>query len=298
MHVPKLGLGCAPLANLYQTIPDAQAQALIEFALAHGVNFFDTAPLYGAGLSEQRLGRVLSQVPRDSFILASKVGRLVQPDGSMSLDFSRAGVLRSLEESLSRLKLDRIDIVHIHDPEDLTEQAIQEAFPALAELRAQGVIKAIGVGSRLWRIQMEFVARTEIDCFLLAGRYTLLEQQARPLLDLCLQNHIQIFMGGVYNSGILATGPIQGAKYDYADAPEFLMERARQLQALCDGYGVPLRTAAAQFPLRHPAITSLVIGAQSATEFAQTIESVNAPVPPSLWHDVEALRSTWPADET
>jgi len=298
MHVPKLGLGCAPLANLYQTIPDAQAQALIEFALAHGVNFFDTAPLYGAGLSEQRLGRVLSQVPRDSFILASKVGRLVQPDGSMSLDFSRAGVLRSLEESLSRLKLDRIDIVHIHDPEDLTEQAIQEAFPALAELRAQGVIKAIGVGSRLWRIQMDFAARTEMDCFLLAGRYTLLEQQARPLLETCLPKHIPIFMAGVYNSGILATGPIQGAKYDYADAPEYLMERARQLQALCDGYGVPLRTAAAQFPLRHPAITSVIIGAQSAAEFAQTIESVNAPLPPAWWQDVDALHATWPADET
>lgn len=294
MQVPQLGLGCAPLANLYQEIPDAQAEALIEFALAHGVNFFDTAPLYGAGLSEIRLGRVLSQRPRDSFILATKVGRLVDAEGSMTLDFTRDGVLRSLDESLRRLKLDRIDIVHIHDPEALKETAIREAFPALAELRAQGVIQSIGMGSRLWRMQIEFAERTDIDCMLLAARYTLLEQQARPLLDVCLKKHIQIFMGGVYNSGILATGPVPGAKYEYADAPAYLMDRARQLQALCDSFDVPLRTAAAQFPLRHPAITAVVIGAQSAAEYAQTIDSIHAPVPAALWDAVEALHATWP----
>ena len=294
MQVPQLGLGCAPLANLYQDIPDVQAEALIEFALANGVNFFDTAPLYGAGLSEVRLGRVLSQRPRDSFILSTKVGRLVNDDGSMTLDFTRDGVLRSLDESLRRLKLDHVDIVHLHDPESLKETAIREGFPALAELRAQGVIKSIGMGSRLWKMQIEFAERTDLDCFLLAARYTLLEQQAKPLLDVCLKKNLQIFMGGVYNSGILATGPIDGAKYEYADAPQYLMDRARQLQALCDSFDVPLRTVAAQFPLRHPAITAVVIGAQSAAEYAQTIESLKTPLPAALWDAVEALHAAWP----
>lgn len=280
---PKLGLGCAPLANLYQDISEAQANELIHFALESGVTLFDTAPLYGAGLSEQRLGHALRGVPRDQFILATKVGRLVQADGSMAFDWSREGVRRSLGESLSRLKLDRVDVVYLHDPDQHYDLALNEAFPALAELRAQGIISAIGAGMNQWQMLLDFARNADFDCFLLAGRYTLLEQTSLPLLEECQRRGIRVLLGGVYNSGILATGPVPGAKYNYADAPAEILERARRIEAICAQQGVLLRTAALRYPLQHPAVSTLVIGAQSKAEFAQTLDSLKADVPKALW---------------
>ena len=282
-HWPPLGLGCAPLANLYQPIPEAQAIELIQFALENGVTLFDTAPLYGAGVSEHRVGSALRGVPRDRFTLSTKVGRLVLPDGSMQFDWSRDGVRRSIAESLERLKQDRVDIVHLHDPDQDYAQALNEAFPALAELRAQGVIGAIGAGMNQWQMCLDFARHADFDCFLLAGRYTLLEQTSLPLLEECARRNIRIMLGGVYNSGILATGSVPGAKYNYADAPVEIMERTRRIEAVCAQQGVLLRAAALRYPLLHPAVSTLVIGAQSKDEFAQTLASFNTEVPEPLW---------------
>jgi D-threo-aldose 1-dehydrogenase len=285
--LPRLGLGCAPLANLYADIPERQAVDLIQFALANGVSFFDTAPLYGAGLSEERLGVALAGVPRDCFILATKVGRMVQPDGSMQFNWSRDGVRRSLDESLRRLRLDRVDILHLHDPDQHMAQALDEAYPALADLRAQGVIRAIGVGTNYWQVGEQIMRNADIDCCLLAGRYTLLEQTSLAFLAECKQRGVAVFLAGVYNSGILATGAVPGAKYNYADAPDDLMQRTRQIEAVCAAHDVALPSAALHFAAAHPAVKSLVVGAQSRQEFAQTIQRVQQAIPAAVW---QALR--------
>lgn len=285
---PRLGLGCAPLANLYADIPERQAVELIQFALANGANFFDTAPLYGAGLSEERLGIALASLPRDRFLLATKVGRLVQPDGSVQFDWSRDGVQRSLDESLRRLKLDRVDILHLHDPDQHMRQAMDEAFPALADLRASGVIRAVGVGTNYWQVGEQIMRNTDIDCCLLAGRYTLLEQTSLAFLNECQQRGVAVFLAGVYNSGILATGAVPGAKYNYADAPEPLMQRTREIEAACAAHSVPLPAAALQFASAHPAVRSLVVGAQSRHEFAETLQRLQHPIPSAYWQDLRS----------
>ena len=287
MNLPRIGVGCAPIGNLYNEISEQQATSLIRFALGNGANFFDTAPLYGAGISEQRLGVPLSGVPRDSFVVATKVGRLVQPDGTMRFDWTRDGILRSLDESLKRLKLDRVDIVHMHDPDNHLEQALTEAYPVLDDLRRQGVVGMIGTGVNYWQLAQEIMRRTNIDCLLLAGRYTLLEQTSLGFLAECKQRGVRVFLGGVYNSGILATGAVPGAKYQYANAPEALLQRVRVLEELCAEHSISLRAAAVQFALAHPAITSLMIGAQSAEEYGQTLAAAREPVPSAFW---QALR--------
>jgi D-threo-aldose 1-dehydrogenase len=284
--LPRLGLGCAPLANLYADIPERQAVDLIQFALASGVNFFDTAPLYGAGLSEERLGIALAGVPRERFILATKVGRLVQTDGDMQFDWSRDGVRRSLDESLRRLKLDHVDILHLHDPDQHMAQAMDEAYPALADLRAQGFIRAIGVGTNYWQVGEQIMRNTGIDCCLLAGRYTLLEQTSLAFLSECHERGVAVFLAGVYNSGILATGAVAGAKYNYGDAPDDLMQRVREIDAVCAVHDVLLPTAALHFAAAHPAVKSLVVGAQTREEFAQTIQRMQQPIPAALWQEL------------
>jgi D-threo-aldose 1-dehydrogenase len=286
LQVSKLGLGTAPLTGVDGSIPEAQSVETIRAALDVGITFIDTAPLYGAGRSEQRLATALAGVRRDSYVLSTKVGRLITPDGKVVFDFSRDGVLRSFEDSLRRLRLDRVDILLVHDPDDHEQLALEQAFPALAELRAQGVIGAIGAGMNQWQMEDRFAENFDVDCFLLAGRYTVLEQTALEFLERCQQRGIGIFLGGVYNSGILATGARPGATYNYAAAPDEIMERVRQIEAVCARYQVPLHRAAAQFALAHPAVTAVVLGAVTPAEVQANHDALFAHIPPQLWDDL------------
>jgi D-threo-aldose 1-dehydrogenase len=287
LQVPVLGLGGAPFAGLYKPIPETQAVELIHYALNHGANFFDTAPLYGAGLSERRLGIALADIPRDSFVLATKVGRLVSPEGEVTFDFSRDGVLRSIEDSLRRLQLDRIDILHIHDPDNHYREALDVVFPLLADLRSQGVIQAVGAGMNQWQMLADFARHADFDCFLLAGRYTLLEQEpVEEFLPLCQAKGISIILGGVYNSGILARGARPDARYNYREAPPAILERVGQIEAVCARHGVPLNVVALQFPLAHSAVTAMVVGAESSDEVAANIQALQTPIPSDLWADL------------
>ncbi len=289
LQVTSFGLGCAPLANLYNGVPETEAIATVQAAYEQGVRLFDTAPLYGAGISEERVGKGLQGLPRDSFVLSTKVGRLIVPgQPQLSFDYSRDGILRSLESSLNRLQMDYVDILHIHDPDDHTHEALETAFPTLAELRSQGVIKAIGAGMNQWQVLEHFARNADFDVFLLAGRYTLLEQTSLGFLELCRERGIGIFLGGVYNSGILATGPVPGAKYQYREAPLEIMQKATAIQAVCQQHGVPLHVAALQFAQAHPAVTSLVVGGVTPAEVQANLQALATPVPAALWQDLQA----------
>lgn len=284
LRVSSLGLGTAPLHRA----ADADAIATVEWALVEGVNFFDTAPLYGAGRSESLLGVALHGVPRDAYVIATKVGRVVSPAGAIRFDYSRDAILRTIEGSLRRLGTDRIDILHIHDPDNHREAALESAFPVLAELRDQGVIAAIGSGMNQWQMLTHFARNADFDCFLLAGRYTLLEQTALDeFLPLCDEKGIGIFAGGVYNSGILALGPDHPkATYNYDPSPPEITDRVRRIEAVCARHGVSMQVAAANFPLGHPAITAVVIGGESAAQFAETAAALRTPVPSALWREL------------
>ncbi len=285
VRIPLLGLGCAPLGDYFHALPEKQVEDLICYSLEKGASFYDTAPRYGYGLSEQRLGQALYNVPREAYTLATKVGYLVENDKARHA-FTRDGILRSLEESLARLGLERVDIAHIHDPDRFYQVALDVVFPTLAELRAQGVIRAIGAGMNQWEMPLQFARHADFDCFMLAGRYTLLEQGSLPLLDYCQEKGIAIFLGGVYNTGILATGAVPGARYAYRPAPPAIMQRVRQIEEVCQRYQVPLRAAALQFPAAHPAVASLVVGAESVAEYAQAFEGLRYPIPAGLWQEL------------
>jgi D-threo-aldose 1-dehydrogenase len=298
VEVTRLGLGTAPLGGLYQPVSDEAALRTIDAAWQAGIRFFDTAPLYGHGLAERRVGEALGSRPRDSFVLATKVGRLLRPMTAGSVesvhykgappveprfDFSYDGVMTSVEESLSRLELDRIDVLHIHDPDDHFDAALSGACRALAQLRREGVVGAIGAGMNQWQMLQRFAEAANFDCFLLAGRYTLLDRSAQEsFLPLCARESITVIAGGVYNSGILAD-PRVGAKYNYDDAPAGLIERALQLGAICGAHGVPLKAAAIQFPLTHPAVGAVLTGARSDAELRENVAMFQTPIPPDLW---------------
>jgi D-threo-aldose 1-dehydrogenase len=300
MRFPRTGLGTAPLGGLFQAVDDETALSTIELAWNRGIRFFDTAPLYGLGLSEQRLGRFLAGRPRDDFVLATKVGRLLRADAPPDpreshwkgvppvnpvWDFSYDGVLRSVDESLGRLGLDRIDVVHIHDPDDHFEEALSGAYPALDRLRREGVIRAVGAGMNQVELLTRFAREAEFDCFLVAGRYTLLDQVALPeLLPLCVERGIAVIAGGVYNSGILAGG----TTFDYRPAPPGLIERAARLEAVCARHDVPLAAAALQFPLRHPAVASVLLGPRSPAQLASSLDLLDVPIPDGLWGELQA----------
>lgn len=284
LRVTNFGLGCAPLSNLYGTVTEADAIATIQTAHQSGIKLFDTAPLYGRGVSETRVGLALKGVSRDSYVISTKIGRMVERD--LAFDYSRDGILRCIEGSLQRLQTDRLDIVHIHDPDNHQREALETAFPTLAELRSQGVIKAVGSGMNQWQALLHFARNADFDVFLLAGRYTLLEQTSLEFLKVCREKGIGIFLGGVYNSGILATGPKPGAKYQYADAPEAIMQKARALQTVCEGHGVPLHVAALQFAQAHPAITALVVGGVTPAEVTTNLHSLTVPIPAALWQEL------------
>jgi D-threo-aldose 1-dehydrogenase len=306
LELPRIGLGTAPLGGLFRPTEDAEAAGAVATAYDLGVRYFDTAPLYGYGLAEQRLGRGLHAKARDEFVVSTKVGRLLRadapPDRSQFhegepyykgtppvnpvFDFSYDGVMRSVEESLARLGLDRVDILYIHDPDRHHQAALEGAYKALAALRAARTVAAIGAGMNAWEPLAQFAREADFDCFMLAGRYTLLDQSALPeLLPVCLERRISIVAAGVYNSGVLAD-PRAKARFNYVPAPPRLVERAIRIEAVCQRWGVPLRAAAAQFPFGHPAVASVVVGCRTAAAVQDNLALFRFPIPGGLWPDL------------
>jgi len=301
VSITELGFGAAGIGNLARAVDDDTAYAAVQVAWDAGIRYFDTAPHYGLGLSERRLGAVLRELPRDEFVVSSKVGRLLVPNPQRTgrddegfdvpddlhriRDYSRDGVLRSIEETLRRTGLDRIDVVFVHDPDDFWPQAADEAIPALAELRDQGVVGAIGAGMNQSAMLDRFLAETATDVVMLAGRYTLLDQSAADdLLPLAAERGVSVVAAGVYNSGILSTSSVPAsAHFDYRAAPEAVLAKARQIQAVCERFGVDLPAAAVQFALRRPEVASVVLGIRTAAHATSSVERATAPIPEELW---------------
>lgn len=312
LSLTSLGLGGAPLGNLYQAVDEAEAERVVDAAWQGGIRYFDTAPLYGSGLSERRMGRALARRPRGEYVLSSKVGWLIGPGsglrddglyvdldgGSRRCDYSYDGTLRSLEASLSRLGLEYIDIVYIHDLDtaghgaalaERYSEALNGAYRALARLREEGVIGAIGLGVNEWQVCDRLLADADPDCFLLAGRYSLLDQSAlASLLPACARRGVGVVVGGAFNSGILATGAVSGARYDYKPATAEIMARTARIEVMCRRHDVPLAAAALQFPSFHPAVISVVPGARSAVEIAANLALFERAIPPALWQELRA----------
>lgn len=314
LTIDLLGFGCAPLGNLYQAVSDEVAMSTLSAAWDAGFRYFDTAPHYGQGLSERRLGDVLRPFQGQDYLLSSKVGRLLKPaayakerHGFLSsmpfdihYDYSYDGVMRSFEDSLQRLGLDRIDILYMHDIGEATHGkdnqhhfpiAMQGGYKAMDELRSQGLVKAIGLGVNEYQVCEAALAYGDWDCFLLAGRYTLLEQESlATFLPQCEQRNCSIIIGGAYNSGILATGTKTGKTihYDYGPAPQSVIDKVSKLETLCEQYEFPLAAAALQFPLAHPAVVSVIPGMSSVARIAQTLELINVKIPDSFWQDIRA----------
>lgn len=299
----RLGLGCAQLGNLYRAMTDETATAIVDKAWLTGVRYFDTAPHYGLGLSERRLGAALQGRPRDEYVLSTKVGRLLEENPAYAgerdtdgfdvpatlvrrRDYSRDGVLRSLESSMDRLDTDRIDIAFVHDAENHVEEALAGAIPALIELRDQGVLRGIGLGMNFDGVLAEFVRRSDVDTVMIAGRYTLLEQPALDeLLPLCEERGVRVMAAGVFNSGILAT-PAPGTTYNYKAAPEQLVTKAQRIADVCARFGVDLPTAAIAMPTRHPAVEAVVLGASSVKQVESNAARAATEIPPELWQSL------------
>lgn len=305
MVVTEIGFGAAQLGNLYRETSDADSSDAIEAAWDGGIRYFDTAPHYGLGLSEHRLGTGLARFPREEYRVSTKVGRLLvaSPDTADQLDsdfivsastrrqwdFSRDGILRSLEESLGRLGLDRVDIVYLHDPDDHWEQASTTGIDALVELREQGVVGAIGAGMNQTAMLTEFIRRCDIDVVMLANRFTLLEQSPLDeLLPLAMERHVGIVAAAVYNSGLLSNDRASvTAHYDYSAAPAELVRRANAIAEVCERYGVTLPQAAVAYPLRHPAVISVVLGTRTRSHVVSNLERYSTPIPEGLWAELE-----------
>jgi D-threo-aldose 1-dehydrogenase len=310
LQVTSLGLGCAAIGGLYGDIPEEQAFEVVERAFALGLNLFDTAPLYGSGKSEIRLGKALAGRPRDSYILATKVGRILEPTDDQEqvqgifdnplpfkpvFNFSYDGVMQSFENSLKRLGVDRIDILHIHDPDSHYQEAIKGAYPALDKLRSEGVIKAISAGMNQWEMLADFARAGDFDCFLLAGRYSLLDQSALDeLLPLCLEKNIGIMAGGTYNSGILAKGAGAGAKFNYQDAPPEIINKAQSLEAVAQRHQVNIKAAASLFALAHPAITTIIPGTRNPDRVNENFGLLNEDIPTAFWQELRAEKLIHP----
>jgi D-threo-aldose 1-dehydrogenase len=301
LRVTRLVFGGAPIGGMFAPVDDDAALATLDAAWAAGIRAFDTAPHYGVGLSEQRLGRFLAGRPRDQYVLCTKVGRLLVPSGgdvegtdgfygtprlTRVRDYSRDGVLASLDDSLSRLGTDHVDIALIHDPDEHGPQALDEAYPALAGLRAEGVIGAVGLGMNQTEMLEWFLPRADLDCVLVAGRYTLLDTRAAAsLLPECARRGVAVLAGGVFNSGVLAD-PRPGATYDYRPASPELVDRARRIGAACARRGVPLGAAALRFTLRHPAVTAAVVGARRPEEIRDDAGYLAASLPGALFDEL------------
>jgi D-threo-aldose 1-dehydrogenase len=306
VSLTEIGFGAAVIGNLYQETSDRDAEEAVEAAWQAGIRYFDTAPHYGLGLSERRLGQALKGLPRAEFVVSSKVGRLLVPNphplscdsegfavpGELrrERDYSRDGVLRSIDATLSRTHLDRLDVVYVHDPDDHWQQAAEEAIPALADLRSQGVLRAIGVGMNRSPMLARFLRETPVDVVMLAGRYTLLEQDAlADVLATAAAMDKSVVAVGVFNSGILAQPrPGPGAKYDYEDAAPEVITRANEIADICEQHGTSLPAAAIAFPLAHQCVVNVTLGMRSAAEVQGNINLYNSGVPPGLWSDLRA----------
>ena len=312
----EIGFGTAPLGNLYKSISDEDAQATLNLAWDSGLRYFDTAPLYGLGLSETRLNKFLRGKPRDEYILSTKVGRLMRPCNPQDrtglgkwfdvpqrqehYDYSYDGIMRSFEFSFERLGVSRIDILYVHDlcvfthgskqksDERIAEFFDKKGYDALLSLRDQKAVSAIGGGVNEWEVCQCLAEKGDFDLFLLAGRYTLLEQEALDsFLPLCEARGIGVVTGGPYNSGILATGALPGAFYNYDPAPEKIMKKVNEIEEICRQYDVPLKAAALQFPLLHPTHFSVIPGGQSTMEMSSNLDSINFEIPGELWDSLK-----------
>ena len=312
VEVTELSFGGAPLGAVGDRLTDADVDAIVTRARAGGIRYFDTAPLYGHGLSEKRLGSVLRTVPREDFVLSTKIGRLLVPEAegeryagmrdaepvAIRYDYSFDAVRRSLESSLGRLGLDRVDILLCHDIDVWThgdaqpgifDTARKGALRALRTLREEGVVRAIGLGVNEWQVCSRVLDEMDVDCFLLAGRFTLLEQE--PLdefLPKCMQRNVSLIIGGPYNSGILATDERRRATYDYKPAPEALWQKAQAIRRMCESHGVDPRAAALQYPLRHPAVAAVIPGVWAVSEVEANLDLIAADIPDALWRDLAA----------
>jgi D-threo-aldose 1-dehydrogenase len=310
-----IGFGCSGLGNLYEMVPDALADATLDEAWQAGYRYFDTSPFYGFGLSELRVGRFLRSVPRRDFILSTKVGRYMTPlrgaphdklqwAGPLALrpvfDYSYDGIMRSIEQSIVRLGFEQIDILLIHDVDRWTHgealprmfaQAMEGAYRALDELRRQGHVKAIGVGVNEADAASDFLRAGDFDCVMLAGRYTLLDQSALDaFLPLAQSRGVDVFMAGVFNSGVLAKPNMKDPTYDYAAAPDEIVARARRIAAICNEFDVPLQAAAIQFPRGHAAVKTVVLGMSKPDRIRQNMGWLSMRIPSALWSRLKAER--------
>ena len=301
LELSRLSLGTAPLAGLFTSVKDDESDALIHTAFDAGINYFDTAPLYGHGSAEIRLGRILRTL-KSPYILETKVGRILNkveaaepvpwfPDADPHIepvfDYSRDGILRSIDDSLARMGVDHIDIALMHDCENHSEEAINNAYPVLANLRDQGIIEAVGVGLNFVDVAMKIMKAVDLDIALIAGRYTLLDQSAgTALLDYALERQVDITIGGVFNSGVLAD-PKPGATFEYLPASDEIIKKAQDIRAFLNERDIPLTAAALQFPLRHPAVTSVLTGSRSSAELLSNIADFDRALPENIWTELE-----------
>jgi D-threo-aldose 1-dehydrogenase len=311
--VTVMGFGTAPLGNQFRFVPDEDARAVIKAAWDAQIRYFDTAPFYGNGLSELRLGEALRWCPRDQFVLSTKVGRLLAPRRRKDIesrfwvdpapfeivhDYSYDATMRSFEDSLQRLALESIDIAYIHDIDTFSHTpelqrshfrtAMDGAYKALDTLRREGHVKQIGVGCNEWQVCEAALRERDFDCFLLAGRYTLLEQDAlATFLPLCEERNVAIVVGGGYNSGILATGAVEGAHYNYSVAPEPILERVRRIEAVCRRHGVGLKAAALQFVLAHPSVATFLPGTRDVAHLVDAVDQIEQAIPAAFWQDLK-----------
>jgi D-threo-aldose 1-dehydrogenase len=306
LQVPRVGVGTAPLGNMLQGVSDAEADRVLAEATRRGLRYFDTAPLYGHGLAEERVGRAVSRLNRDETIISTKVGRLLRRDAARDetqyfqsepfykdtppvgpvWDFSHSGVVTSLHESLQRLGTDRVDLLLLHDPDDHYEIASTTAYEALAELRAEGTVRGIGAGMNQSAMLARLVNECDLDVVLCAGRYTLLEQGALDdLMPACESTTTSVVIGGVFNSGVLVD-PAPGALYDYIPAGEEVIARAAKINAVCERFGVPLPAAALQFPLAHPRVSTVLIGFRSEAELHTDLDWLDVAIPVEMWEEL------------
>jgi len=305
-YVSKLALGTAPLGGLFTSVAESDAESTILTAVNSGITYFDTAPLYGYGVAERRLGAALNNSGK-KFVLSTKVGRVlnkidpnkpvaddslgsfadIDPDVTPVFDFSREGILRSIEDSLKRMKVSSIDIAYIHDADDRIGEAIEKSYPVLNELRSQGVLKGIGVGMNYCAPSIKAVKEMDLDIILIAGRFSLLDQSAQEqLFKECKKKNTGVVIGGVYNSGILAN-PVAGATYDYAPASDELIKKAQRIKQLLADFNIPLTAAAIQFPLRHPAVTAVLTGSRTVKELTSNITDFDRDIPAAVWDALE-----------
>src|SRR6202453_4472717 len=307
LRVSRLGFGGVPLGGLYQDLLEDDAGPTVRRALDLGINYFDTAPIYGFGKSEIRLGRELAHCDRDSIVVATKVGYTLVPDDGRRdekvfhrfdnvpamrpvFDYSYDGTMRTFKGTLDRLNRAHVDILNIHDPDDHWEEAIDIVYPALHQLRSEGVVHAIGVGMNQAELLARFAREGEFDCLLLAGRYTLIDHTGlRELLPICERKGISVIIGGPYNSGILATGARPGATYNYVDAVPAVMEKVAAIEAVCGRHHVPLQAAALQFPMAHPAVAAIIPGARSVAEVEENVRLMSLPIPNDFWEELRHL---------